>query len=70
MDTTIIFPVIFTFIIHLVGTLGYSVRISGTRTGTIALSFALFNIILLQQQSGVSGCFQLYMPPTSILMSG
>lgn len=47
MDTVIIFLVFLTFIIHLVGTLAYSVRISGTRTGTLALSFALFNIMIL-----------------------
>lgn len=47
MDTTIIFLVVLTFIIHLIGTLAYSVRITGTRTGTIAVSFALFNIMIL-----------------------
>ena len=47
MDLTITFLILFTFIIHLVGTLAYSLRISGTRTGTIALSFALFNIMIL-----------------------
>ena len=36
-----------TFIIHLVGTLAYAVRIAGVRTGRIAVSFALFNILIL-----------------------
>jgi hypothetical protein len=36
-----------TFIIHLIGTLAYSVRISGTRTRRIAISLSLFNILVL-----------------------
>jgi hypothetical protein len=36
-----------TFVIHLIGTLSYSVRIAGVRTGRIAVSFALFNILVL-----------------------
>jgi len=36
-----------TFVIHLIGTLAYSVRIAGVRTGRIAVSFALFNILVL-----------------------
>ena len=56
MDTTIIFLAVLTFIIHLVGTLAYSVRISGTRTGTIAVSFALFNIMILG--SRIANTFQ------------
>jgi len=47
MDLTLFFLVILTFVIHMIGTLAYSVRISGTRTGTIAVSFALFNIMVL-----------------------
>ena len=34
-----------TFVIHLIGTLAYAVRIAGVRTGRIAVSFALFNIL-------------------------
>ena len=37
----------FTFLIHLINTLSYSVRIVGVRTGRIAASIALFNIFLL-----------------------
>ena len=40
-----------TFIIHLVGTLAYSVRIAGVRTRRIAVSFALFNILVLVSRS-------------------
>ena len=47
MDPILIFLIFLTFIIHLVGTLAYSIRISGTRAGTIAVSFALFNIMIL-----------------------
>jgi hypothetical protein len=36
-----------TFLINLVGSLAYSVRIAGIRTGRIALSFSLFNILVL-----------------------
>jgi hypothetical protein len=36
-----------TFVIHLVGTLAYSVRIAGVRTRRIAVSFALFNVLVL-----------------------
>jgi len=36
-----------TFIIHLIGTLAYSARIAGIRTGRIAVSFAVFNILVL-----------------------
>lgn len=35
------------FIIHLIGALAYSARIAGVRTGRIAVSFALFNILVL-----------------------
>ncbi len=36
-----------TFAIHLIATLSYSVRIVGARTGRIAVSFALFNVLVL-----------------------
>jgi hypothetical protein len=45
-----------TFVIHLIGTLAYSVRIAGTRTGRIAVSFSLFNIFMLV--SRVANSFQ------------
>jgi hypothetical protein len=47
LDTSLLIICALTFIIHLVGTLGYSVRIAGTRTRRIALSLSLFNILIL-----------------------
>jgi hypothetical protein len=41
------------FVIHLIGTLAYAVRIAGVRTRRIADSFALFNILVLG--SGMHG---------------
>ena len=43
----IILVLILTVIIHFINTLAYSVRIVGVRTGKIAVSFALFNIVVL-----------------------
>jgi hypothetical protein len=43
----IILVFILTVIIHFINTLAYSVRIVGVRTGKIAVSFALFNIVVL-----------------------
>jgi len=37
----------FTLIIHLIATLAYSVRLVGIQTGRLAVSFALFNILVL-----------------------
>lgn len=37
----------FTLVIHLIGTLGFSVRIAAVRTRKIALAFALFNVLAL-----------------------
>lgn len=54
MDSVLIFLIFLTFIIHLVGTLAYSVRISGTRSGTIAVSLALFNIMILGSRTANS----------------
>ena len=47
MTIQIILVIIFTVIIHLISTLSYSVRIVGIRTRKIAISFALFNIMVL-----------------------
>lgn len=43
-----------TFVIHLIGTLAYSVRIAGSRTGGIALSLSLFNILILLSRTSNS----------------
>jgi hypothetical protein len=47
MSSQIILVLILTFLINLITTLSYSVRIVGIRTGRIAVSFALFNILVL-----------------------
>jgi hypothetical protein len=51
-ELTIIFAL--TFVIHLIGTLAYSVRIAGTRTGRIAVSLSLFNILVLVSRTSNS----------------
>jgi len=43
-----------TFVIHLIGTLAYSVRIAGVRTRRIAVSFALFSILVLVSRTSNS----------------
>jgi hypothetical protein len=47
MSTQIIIVILLTFLINLITTLSYSVRIVGIRTGRIAISFSLFNILVL-----------------------
>jgi hypothetical protein len=47
MSAQVILVFIFTFIIHLVSTLSYALRIAGVRTGRIAVSLALFNVLVL-----------------------
>lgn len=47
MDRQLLFICGLTFVIHLIGTLAYSVRIAGVRTRRIAVSFALFNVLVL-----------------------
>lgn len=47
MSSQIILVIVFTFIIHLISTLSYSIRIVGIRTEKFAVSFALFNTVLL-----------------------
>src|SRR4029078_6313175 len=47
MITQITIVLILTFVINLITTLSYSVRIVGIRTGRIAISLALFNILVL-----------------------
>ena len=47
MTTQVIIVLLLTFLINLITTLSYSVRIVGIRTGRIAISFALFNILVL-----------------------
>lgn len=47
MSAQVLLVFLFTFIIHLISTLSYGLRIAGIRTGRIAVSLALFNILLL-----------------------
>src|SRR5215831_2145439 len=54
MDTQLLIICFLTFVIHLVGTLAYSVRIAGVRTRRIAVSFALFNILVLVSRTSNS----------------
>jgi hypothetical protein len=47
MSIQIILVILLTFLINFISTLSYSVRIVGIRTGRIALSYSLFNILVL-----------------------
>ena len=47
MTSQVVIVLVLTFLINLITTLSYSVRIVGVRTGRIAISFALFNILVL-----------------------
>lgn len=47
MDSQLLLICALTIIINLIGSLAYSARIAGVRTRKIALSFALFNILVL-----------------------
>lgn len=54
MDTQLAIICALTFVIHLIGTLAYAVRIAGVRTRRIAVSFALFNILVLVSRTSNS----------------
>src|ERR1700691_813025 len=54
MDLNLAIICLLTFIIHLIGTLAYSVRIAGIRTRRIAISFSLFNILILVSRTSNS----------------
>ena len=54
MDTQLLLICFLTFVIHLVGTLAYSVRIAGVRTRRIAVSLALFSILMLVSRTSNS----------------
>jgi hypothetical protein len=54
MDINLAIICFLTFVIHLIGTLAYSVRIAGVRTRRIAVSFALFNILALVSRTSNS----------------
>lgn len=50
----IIIVLILNFIISIIGTLAYSVRMVGVRTGKIAVSFAVFNVLMLVSRTAVT----------------
>jgi hypothetical protein len=54
MDKQILIVMALTFIINLISTLSYSVRIAGIRTGKIAISLSLFNILVLVSRTSNS----------------
>lgn len=54
MDTQLFVICTLTFVIHLVGTLAFSVRIAGVRTKRIAVSLALFSILVLLSRTSNS----------------
>ncbi len=54
LNTQMMIVLVLNFIISLIGTLAYSVRLVGVRTGKIALSFALFNVLTLISRVAVT----------------
>ncbi len=56
MDIQLYFILSFTFIINLLGTFAYSTRIAGIKTNQLAISFAMFNVMILI--SRLSNSFQ------------
>lgn len=54
MDIQLVILCALTFVIHLIGTLAYAVRIAGVRTRRIAVCFALFNILVLVSRTSNS----------------
>ncbi|HEX8787014.1 MAG TPA: lipid II flippase Amj family protein [Telluria sp.] len=54
MDPQLLLICFLTFVIHLIGTLAYSVRIAGVRTRRIAVSLALFSLLMLVSRTSNS----------------
>ena len=54
MDRQLLVICFLTFVIHLIGTLAYAVRIAGVRTRRIAVSFSLSNILILVSRTSNS----------------
>lgn len=54
MDGALVNICLLTLVIHLIGALAYAARIAGVRTHKIALSFALFNILVLVSRTSNS----------------
>jgi hypothetical protein len=51
MDGQLLALAAFTFVINVIGTLAYSVRIAGVRTGRIAVSLSLFSMLALASRT-------------------
>lgn len=47
METILLQLLVLTFVIHLIDTLSYSVRLNSVKSGQFALSFSLFNLFVL-----------------------
>lgn len=47
METTLLELMLLTFVIHLIDTFSYSVRLNSVKSGQFALSFSLFNLFVL-----------------------
>lgn len=54
MTTQVKLVFLLTFVIHLIGMFSYAVRIAGVRTRRIAVSLALFNVLLLVSRTSNS----------------
>ncbi|PJI07889.1 MULTISPECIES: lipid II flippase Amj family protein [Clostridium] len=54
MTLQILLILVFNFIITFIGTLAYSTRLVGVRTGKIAISFTVFNILTLISRTAVT----------------
>lgn len=54
MDSTLALVCGLTFVIHLIDTLAYSVRIAGVRTRRLAVSLSLFNLFILVSRTANS----------------
>lgn len=54
MNLQILIVILLNFIISIIGTLAYSVRLVGVRTGKIAVTFAVFNVLSLISRTAVT----------------
>ena len=54
MDSQLLIICVLTFVIHLIGTLAYAARIAGVHTRRTAISFSLFNILILVSRTSNS----------------
>lgn len=54
MDVQLIILCVLTFVIYLIGAMAYAARIAGVRTRKIAVSFALFNVLVLVSRAANS----------------